>query len=423
METFKIIIIIIFLIIIFIISLIIILKSKSYNAAPSHINIPDPNINAWSNVIEGPNNLKNTCQLYQFPSSIIDGFYFPGMLNTSTEIIDNKQGSTSLPTCLDSDQIALEQVSHTCNNLYKGSNPNFGSSCYLKSGGTTGPNGEEIFYQTCNNIKRCPGSLNLLSLSYQVPNNNNINCLEKNGNMETCDPSNSNQIFRITRVEVGQDPNNLVPGKSQTGPLAQIYHRESNTCLDVNFDKTIDYNIYYYYFNDENCISSIGDPNLSKQHGPSLEFVSCGNKKNSNGLSSGYNWFLLDSIFYCPKKVGCVPGDFVNIPSQLIYVKNLDFTNYPINGNYFGFEGNNAIIAWLEDQNPMVVIFGAGSETSSDSNQKPSLTDFISTKEDVENNYCFNLATKSQFLNLNIYNKIVDLPICISENQKNCFGF
>lgn len=180
----------------------------------------------WSAPIPGPDPAKNVCQLYEFPSGTgtINGVttVIPGTPTFDPNILNNLSGTQGYPVCLDPDQIMAIQLQHTCANPVATSDDSI-SRCFLQTGGTTGLGGTETYYsninipggQGCLTISPCVGQLAVLSVNYQAPTipphcivNNGL----ENATMTLCDPTQPNQLFRITRINYGQNPNTMRPG-------------------------------------------------------------------------------------------------------------------------------------------------------------------------------------------------------------------
>jgi len=152
----------------------------------------------------------------------------PGQPSLNPVILNGLTGSSTLPSCIDVDQIVAQQVTHTC--VGTTGQPSF---CYEYNGVLANPGETEIYYATdnCTAIPACPGSLSVVSLNFNPPQN--IACIGDNGAspsvVGSCDISNQTQLWRVTRT----NPGSSAPGPSgtNTGLLAQILDRNTGNCL------------------------------------------------------------------------------------------------------------------------------------------------------------------------------------------------
>jgi len=398
----------------------------------------------WGTPIPGPNNNKNSCQLYTIPTIITQGSpqtLIPGTPTYNASILDNLTGNKEYPKCLDSDQILAQQLKHTCiapNGVVDGAI----TRCLLLEGGNTGIGGSETFYsdEKCARShlpKACPGVLSFVSVNYQVPNNNAFRCILYDGLgasvlMEPCDPpvDINNQLFRVTRIDPGQNPQSLEPGQGQNGLIAQIYHRDSGLCLVAGTGSTsTTYDGSY-----------VGCPDYTRVFtGPDVIMGEC-----TGGVYPGYLWLMLPSIEYCGVTGGC-PGcvgsscfrcersnecnaqcsgyESMITPPQIVYLGNLDITQIPLGSTgYAGLTGPSAVIKWLVDNNAQS-LYNGGSD-----NQLILLpigldtaisTDICSgsTESSCETG---DRAYAAQYINTTLYNTISNLAVCFNENNQSC---
>lgn len=398
----------------------------------------------WAPPVPSANPAKNTCKLYTFPTAVlnIDGYTgtaVPGTPTFNSEVLDNLQGVPRYPRCLDTDQIMAQQVTHTCH-APNGVVEESITRCFLLSGGTTGLGGTETYYtnSNCSKVTSCPGQLSLVSINFQAPTQPNIRCLQNEGTggtitMQPCDPSNPRQLFRVTRINPGQNPNSLQPGQGQNGLLAQILDRNTGLCVVPGNATT----------------STIYDPSYltpvsSTCTGPQQTFIGTnvilGPCTGGTGFAPGYVWVLLPSLPYCPivgsSCTGCtgctgcsrIPGSnnctgcagcggnaALPTPPQIVYAGNLNFADAPTGMTaYQGLTGPSAIFKWLEDNSAQSLYYGgAGSGLI--------LTD-LGTDVDV----CKERPYMSQYLNLTTYNTIISEEVCLAEKTlgtPNCIGF
>lgn len=356
----------------------------------------------WGNPIPGPNPDKNSCQLYQFPTAVvnIDGVFtaVPGTPTFDPNILDNLTGELLHPQCVDTDQIIARQVQHTCTGPF-GVADRATSRCFLLRGGTTGIGGSEVYYTNsqCLNIPPCAGQLSLVSLNYQAPKVPDIFCLQNDNNvtmsMEPCNPQNPNQLFRVTRTNPGQNPNSLQPGQGQNGLLAQILNRNTGLCVmpGTGTSSTI-FDPNYLTPVDGNCV---GTP-VTVQ-GTNIIQGAC-----TGGEFPGYVWGFLPSVLYCSLTGGCTGNEALTVPPQIVYVDNLDFSRIGPTG-YAGLTGASALVQFLIDNNAQSLFYGGGGNGVILRNLALNLAS------------CPDRATTAQYLNLTTYNTLIAEEVCLAE--------
>lgn len=369
----------------------------------------------WSSPISGPDMEKNTCQLYQFPTNNINGIYFPGTPTFDSNILDNMIGTIDLPICIDSDQLIAQQVQHICiapNGVVDGSI----TRCNLIKGGTTGVNGSESFYsnQSCSKINNCAGQLSMLSV-----NNHGTNalfpipfCIQTNEtntvDMRQCDPTIEEQIFRITRVHIGQSPASLIPGKNQNGILTQLLHRDSGLCL-VPGDNIVASTYYPSYLNQTKCSGPVQVFNEQN-----LKLGSC-----TGGRYPGYVWAFIPSMMYCPLVGGCTGDELISVPPQISYIGDLDINEIIVGtGGYQGLTGTNALIKWLIDNDVKSLYFGGSATDTNYHNNNLILKDF-----GLNLDVCSNQGYIPQYLNISTFNTMIYQQVCTINNNINCTNF
>jgi hypothetical protein len=392
----------------------------------------------WSNPpAPSKNTAKNTCQLYTFPTSIlnVDGYtgtVVPGTPSFNQNILDNLQGKRQYPVCLDTDQIIAQQLERKCiapNGVLDGSI----TRCLLINGGTTGIGGTEIYYSDteCNKIPQCAGQLSLVSVNFQGPSQPDIFCMQSNGTggtitMNRCDPSNTKQLFRITRIDPFQNPRSLKPGNGQNGLLAQILDRETGLCVIPGNDQSETvYNPEYLTPVNSGCSGS-----QQVFIGSNLVLGPC---VGGTGFAPGYVWAFVPSFPYCPIPgnscqgctgcTGCtrILGENVcsgcnectgnapsPVPPQIIYTGDINFDDVPIgNTGYQGITGPSALLKWLVDNNGKSLYFGGTGG-------------LILTSVGTDVDICIQKAYTSQYINLPLYNTIIDQEVCLNPNTSNC---
>lgn len=376
----------------------------------------------WGKVTAGPDPAKNICQLYTFPTAIVNigdppiPTVFPGTPTFNSKILDSLSGITGYIECLDSDQIMAQQVQHTCIAPVGVVNGQI-TKCDLINGGTTGLGGIEVFYtnSNCSKIPLCAGELSLLSLNFGAPTTP-IKCIKNNGQgnivtMEDCDPSDSNQLFRITRINPGQNPSSLKPNQGQNGFFAQILDRNTGLCLQPSnmnensiFDPKTTPN--------PDCTAGSG----TSFSGLTLTFDSCTGTTGTTGTTGlgsgfpGYNWAFIESVQYCDNPDGCTNISIT--PPQIIYANDLNFSTFPTNG-YKGLTGASANILWLLDNDAKALYYGG--------KEFPILRNKIGTDVNV---VCSDFGYTAQYMNLNIYNIISEESVCFATDKPltDCIG-
>jgi len=405
------------------------------NRVPSPV---PPNIYSaplvWGTPTAGPNPKKNVCQLYEFPTSLVPttSIAIPGAPTYNSLILDNLNGELTYPDCLDSDQLLARQVKHTCtapNGVISGAI----TRCTLLEGGTTGLGGSEIYYTNtgCFKVGPCAGQLSLVSVNYQGPNITPNHCIDTGGRggieplnphvtVQVCDPSKKTQLLRITRIDIGQNPNSLQPGQGQNGLIAQILDRETGLCLlpDTAYD-----NSYY----DPSSVGCTG--NVERYLGLGLRMGTC-----TGGEFPGYVWALLPSMSYCGITGGCssctgCPGchritntnnctgcagctgtEAMATPQQIAYVGNLDLTKIP-KTTYNGLSGSSAVYQWLAENNALSIFYGGTGPTAV----------LLPLNADITS--CTVKPFTSQYINIPLYNTITSQQVCIQNGTPNCSGF
>jgi hypothetical protein len=389
--------------IIVIVVLIIIALISVKNREPTNSFYTSPQ--RWSNPVASSNPLKNTCQIYTFPTNKIDissvETVVPGVPTFNSNILDNLTGSTNLLNCIDNDQIIARQITHTCVGDNSGIN-----LCYAINGdvvpiGTTetyyspstifDANGDQL--NACPNLNTCVGELSLISIDF----NNLKNCIEVvspppvNPNdpaviMSSCDPTNENQLFRVTRTNMGQVPN----ANNQTAPFAQFLDRNTNKCLVAPPSAVSDVEMFAQK-------SLVGATFVNE----SPIFSTCS--------TTGTDWLLLPPLPYCinsdvaPKcsikeitPFNCL-GATISA-QQIVYVGNLDLTKMPTNPN--------CLLYWLKQEGALSLYKDGNNLILKEVNI------------DKEDNYV------AQYINLNLYNYLIKQKACEELNQTlNCLPF
>jgi len=382
----------------------------------------------WGIPVAGPDPDKDFCQLYEFPTSLIDidnvPTAVPGNPTFNPLILDNLQGVVRYPTCLDPDQTLAQQLQHTCI-APAGVVDGAITRCFLINGGTTGLSGTESFYTDsgCSAVPPCAGELSLVSINFQAPVVP-ISCIQNEGTganvtMQTCNPSVPDQLFRVTRIDPGQNPNTLQPGQGQNGLIAQILDRNSGLCLLPGTGTA------FTFYDPE----SIGRPGCS---GNGLEIIgenvvmgAC-----TGGEFPGYVWALLPSVSYCEIPGGCTKcggcqgcaqlprSNFCGgcskcsgssnliTPPQIVYIGNLDLATIPTGMTaYNGLTGSSAIVQWLIDNNALSLYYGGGVGG-----------DLILARLGLDSSFCPDLAYSAQYMSITAYNTISQEAVCYADD-------
>lgn len=399
----------------------------------------------WSSPIPTTDPIKSICQLYQFPGAKVEGpsgeIYVPGAPTFASNVLNGLTGEPGRigSNCLDFDQIIAQQVQRTCIQPH-GTAQDAISYCYKLNGELVPLGTTEVFYSNndCASLPSCNGQLALISVNYQQPpptgptGNFCLTVVNDEGAIEAlpCDPTNDNQIFRITRSNIGQDPRTVTAAQGQNGIVTQILQRSSGRCLtSILKGEIIDYNL---------ARAGTGCSGTGTQGIELLKLDEC-----QDGILPGFVWATIPSISYCEQPEGCsgctgcasssATGGCLRIansnsctgiacidssssctgytpmptPAQLSYIGNSfnDGLPYP-NNTYLGLTGTNALFKWLE-LNTSSIFSGGGTEVG-----------IATMSNDVET--CFGRLYQVQFLNLAIYNTMSTTPVCTAVSDKNC---
>jgi hypothetical protein len=382
----------------------------------------------WSQPVLGPNKDKRVCQLYSFPTTIVDidgvPTAVPGNPSFNPEILDNLAGvSGTYPFCVDSDQLIAHQLAHTCiapQGVVDGSI----TTCNLIAGGYTGVGGSEVFYSGdgCYKVPLCAGQLSLVSVNFQSPGNSDIHCLQTffntEVNMAPCNPSLGSQLYRITRIDPGQNPFALQPGQGQNGLIAQLLDRVTGQCITAGEDITS--TIYDpKYLQNSSCSGA-----TESIAGTSVVLSTC-----TGGIFPGYVWAMLPSVVYCPSPTGCTtdynPEDpnhgctagskdcNFTTPPQMVYIGNLDIENIPLGTGYAGLTGASAIVQWFVDNDAKSLYWGG-------TGPGLILTDFATNV-----GICKQKPYTAQYMTITQYNTTSQEAVCLAAGTLgtvNCTG-
>lgn len=403
---------------------------RSTPASPS----PFSSVTVWGKPTPGPDPAKNSCQLYQFPTALADiggiSTAIPGTPTLNPTVLNRLSGHPVNPSCLDSDQIIAQEVQHTCTAPQGVVNGSI-TRCFLINGGTTGLGGSETYFTTagCANIPACAGQLSLISVNFQAPGVTGIHCLQSQGIGQNiaaapCNPSNPDQLFRVTRINPGQNPASLQPGQAQNGIITQILDRNTGLCVvpGTGTASTI-YDPTYLTPIDSACTGS--QQTLS---GGNVILGPC-----TGGSFPGYVWALLPSVPYCPLTGGCpgctgcigchrVSGSIscagcagcggtspFPTPPQIIDIANINVSDIPIGPTgYHGLTGTSAIVQFLIDNKSEAMYYGGAG------------TGLILLPMGIDVSVCIEKPFTAQYLNLTAFNTLSQEEVCLVEGTTNC---
>lgn len=378
----------------------------------SNQDFPSYSFSVWAQSSPSSDSNKNTCQLYEFPTSseeISKDIYqaIPGNPTLNLNVLNNMTGSTNIPSCLDSDQILARQEVHTCSSP-TGIGSNVIYACYGQDGKVYQPGETETFYNSssCGKINSCPGMLALISVNFQVPSRKNIYCLTKETSGETgmigvttCNPGDTNQVFKVILTNPGLDPSSFTgPNQGINGILGKIMDRETGLCLSLS-DKTGE---------GEYDPSSVDCSGSKKHyHGKLLSLTGC-----TGGPYPGFTWAFLPSLAYCTTGATCSKSKTKYTPQQVVFLGDLDYEKIPLSGKYKGQTGSSAIVNWLLDNNAQAIYFGGEKDVIALS---PIGKDYTECKDK---------PLTIQLLDLRNYNTISSLQACVADGGfVNCYPF
>lgn len=309
--------------------------------------------NIWSKPvpIDGP---RGQCLLYQFGATQIAGFTIPAGTSLNTNTLNGMTGIAESETCVDPDQIFAQLSSRTC----QGTTGDI-SFCYDNNGNLKAPGFTDEIYTTCGVATPCFGALAVIALNFNPPGLNT--CLNKNLQAVTCDITQENQLFRITRnyftvldgtVEIP------APSNNQGGYLAQILDRDTNLCLGAT--------------------------------GGTLTIGDC-------SLNQGYNWLLLPSFITAggtgytgPSGPTGITGG-TSVSQQIAYVTTEDLVDFPSD-----LTSVAQLETWIVNNNIQSLALDGNNVV---------LAPFL-----------FGDTNNTQYITYSIYNTLSNIPICSSTN-------
>jgi hypothetical protein len=378
----------------------------------------------WSDPEPASN--EDSCYLYQFPSitqTVIDGtgpntinIILPGLPTLNPAVLDNipigdfkKLPPTKL-RCIDSDQILAREGKQVCENV-KSKNTDSVNFCTSNNGINAASGDEQFFYYndseqsngqgTCPSLRPCNGEISLISINNDPTEDNNyaIGCITKitddNVILSPCAANNddlSKQLFRLTRINYGEDPYASEDGQGsltgQNGIFGQILDRENNYCLRRTATTGSD------------CII-FGTCHGGSYTGPSGTI-------GVGGPRAGFNWLFFPTLGGNSQQLLYI-GDTNMYDFKDIYLGLTGYTSP--DGKTFP-PGTESVIAWLYDNN--VPSIAAPICCTSYLYLKKSLYD-ITMQDQIRANY----------YNISNFNLLRKLPACKSGEAQNiieCLG-
>lgn len=421
-------------------------KDKNIQQSPSQEGFSHPLV--WSVATPGTDPSKNTCQIYQFPTSMVGQVAYIGAPTFNGNTLSGMVGVTFgiETTCTDVDEIIAQQMQHSCTGPL-GVTAGSLVRCTTLNGTTVGLGETEVFYNNtlCPAIKQCPGELSLVSLNSHGTSTE-LMCITKEklegvpeGLMGVvgCNPSDNNQLFRVTRTSPGILPATLQPG-TQTGMLAQIYDRESGLCVGVT-DIQVEsiYDPWYLNPINNNCTGS-----LVQFPAPGVGLINC-----TGGDYPGYVWALFPSIPFCDKKEGCsgcatgytrepganiccddknpdsCPGtaghESFPTPQQIFYIGGVDFNDIPTGTSQSMYE-------WAVENNIPRMYYGGYDQAVTDPSGYPTAVAVPINQfavSGVDGSTCTGISSIGQYINLALYNTLIQEAPCIADNISESYCF
>ncbi len=321
---------------------------------PSNVNLPSP---TWSKPEPYGSTGTNTCNIYTF----IAGDFTPAVASYSKlnsggrdYLIENIDPNF---ICIDSDQIFSQTIKHSCINAFGDS---AGAGCILTvdtppyKAGDFVPNGfveGEVnpLYTPCvpanlnnnkGNSSYCIGNIGLVIPNFEIQKAPNTDpspnqCLAGlwyqgltgtgiyNTGLETCNLSQSTQIFRTVRYTVDSSGNLTQDDK---GPVAAIIHRYTGFYLAPKLPQ-IPYNIsgntgFYYDFKDPIYNYDLVEDNFGNKSYGSIDLVLI-NPAYDPGRQGVY-WLLQNQTFN--PSINTQTTNFNSFANLGIYYNQSDFT-------------------------------------------------------------------------------------------------
>ena len=341
------------------------------------------------------------CHIYEFPTNIVDVDGVPtaiqGTPTLDYNILSTLQGSTNQGQfCLDPDQISAQLVEHTCTAPTSVVKDQI-TLCTLINGKTVELGATEQYYSNanCKPQHPCVGQLSTVAVNFQVPTQKAY-CMDGPfSTMRECDPSNSDQLFRVTRTNPGVNPLSLKQGQGQNSFITQIYDRVNNLCMKVGNTKT-----------ESTYIPSFVGATGPNQTVTGLDIVldTC-----EDGEFPGYTWFTMPSFEYCDKKDGCTSSEITPVPPQAVYIADI-WEDIPYKG-YEGLTGLNAIAKFFQDKDAMSMWWGGDLSTPT-----------IAAPFRVDNDEGIDKGATMQYISLPLYNILSASKVCQAGEIEGCIS-
>ena len=267
-----------------------IFKPKTQDNIPAALAAYDQ-IAFWGPNEQGPDNTRNTCQVYNFDGAMVtvDGQLtaLPAQPSLNPAILDQKTPGTP-GVCYDLDQIVAAQVTHTCNttqNIQTGdiigvdaagqkgvsfcirtdssrAAPGTSENYYSQSSSLFDSSGNNTGQLTCD-IPACQGILSLLAFDYQPGQTQQVYnyalCLSIQSPTsfigKPCDISDQTQLVRMSRYNPSADTTSTGGGQQpitsggKSGTVTNLFDRVSGQCIiaDTNNNLVLDTDCNRYW--------------------------------------------------------------------------------------------------------------------------------------------------------------------------------
>ena len=156
---------------------------------------------------------ENECIAYKYsPTSSVNIPPNPSLMLKSEHVLDE------IPQCLDPDVQPSKIVTLEC----------MSSECINNNGQLVPKESRQEVQMACGPTEPCVGRLSGLSIIFKtIPN---LQYCVNGHSVEECNPSNVSK-YRVTRMRIGDNPSNIIPGRQQTGPLMKIEERDTGKLL------------------------------------------------------------------------------------------------------------------------------------------------------------------------------------------------
>lgn len=264
----------------------------------------------WGPNQAGPTPVRNTCQLYTFPATMLsNGLAVLGRPTYRSDTINLLAPLGPPGGCIDIDQLALQQFQRAC----------IQDTCTDSFGNTYQKGDVSTFYGLCGTgSSPCNDVLGLIAFNFS--NNINTNeCLTMNtdinspATVSSCSLTNNQQLLRVFRYQ----PSGKIDNSA--GPYASIQQRSTGLFLTP----------------------------VSPTAGSTL-YLQVQNKVTNNGVI----WWLFPFFSYN------LNGQNIQVPAQLIYWTNITATppaSQQQIENFLRSNGPNMLAVTYNDQNQAVL--------------------------------------------------------------------